>query len=445
VGASAGTVAKRAVVAIALIAVLVVVSLMVLGGGASYTLRADFQDAGGLLPRNVVLLGPTTVGTVSSIALTPNGEAEVTMSIDAGLEPLHQGTVARIDEDSLSGIADKYVELEPGPPSAPSIPDGGLIDESDTYSEVNLDEVFDAFDPLTRAGLAGFIRGEAASLAGKGQEANRALEYLAPGLQSTSEVTAELTRDQPAFDQLITSGAQAMQALASKSQQLTQLISNTATATGAIASQSQALESALSLFPGTLTRSTHTFAGLNSTLNSLDPLVAASKPAVRQLPQFAASLRTLLAVAIPTVGELDGLIHSQSGTGDLTTLALATPSLARIGAAAFPRLIAEMNASQQQLDYLREYTPDVVGALTSVGQAGAYYDANGHYLRTQPDLFPFAINSSDQLTAQSPALRYQGLHSVRNRCPGSAVQPSPDGSTPESVPGCSTTSVPPGP
>ena len=39
--------------------------------------------------------------------------------------------------------------------------------------------------------------------------ANRALEYLAPGLQSTSQVTAELTRDAAEFDGLIVNGAQA--------------------------------------------------------------------------------------------------------------------------------------------------------------------------------------------------------------------------------------------
>ena len=37
------------------------------------------------------------------------------MSLNGGVGPLHQGTVARIYEDSLSGIASKYVELEPGP------------------------------------------------------------------------------------------------------------------------------------------------------------------------------------------------------------------------------------------------------------------------------------------------------------------------------------------
>ena len=59
-----------------------------------------------------------------------------------------------------------------------------MITNTHTYSEVNIDQLFDTFDPLTRAGLSGFIQGEAASLHGRGVEANRALKYLAPGLQT---------------------------------------------------------------------------------------------------------------------------------------------------------------------------------------------------------------------------------------------------------------------
>ncbi|MGH3260742.1 MAG: MlaD family protein, partial [Trebonia sp.] len=430
---------------IALILVLVLVALVVLGGGSGYTLYADFENASGLVNGDNVLIGPTAIGTVGSIDLTRNGQARIALSLHGDVGRLHQGTVARIREDSLSGIASRYVELEPGPSAAPTLPDGGTIDETRTYSEVNIDELFDTFDPLTRAGLRGLIRGEAASLKGRGKEANQALRYLAPGLQSTSQVTAELTRDEPVFDGLVVQGAQAMQALAARSAQLSQLIANTSAATGAIASRSQALKQALTLLPGTLRRSTSTFAGLNTTLNRLDPLVAASKPAVRRLPEFLASLRRLIPEAIPTVGALDALIHNPAGTGDLTELAAATPALARIAGTTFPHMIRQFTDSRQQLDYLRDYTPDVVAALTDLGQAGAYYDANGHYVRTQPALFPFALNSSNQLTTQFPSQRYDKLQVVHDRCPGSAVQPSPDGSAPQAVPGCNTTSVPPGP
>ena len=437
-------IARVAAVA-SLAAAIVVIVLVLLSGSGSYTLKADFADAGGLVTGNDVLMGPAKVGSVQSISLTPNGQAQVTMSIDSGAAPLHEGTVARVYENSLSGIADKYVVLEPASTQAPAIPSGGTITEQDTYSFVSLDQVFDSLDPLTRAGLRGFIQGEATSIDGKAAQASKTLEYLAPGLASTSNVTAELDRNEPAFDGLLVQGAQAMQALASRSSQLSDLIAQASTATGAIARQSQALEQALVLFPGTLNRATGTFAGLRTTLDALDPLVAESKIASRRLEPFAASLRAFTQAAIPTVTALSDLIHNPAGTGDLTTLLKDTPQLARLAGTAFPDLITAMNDSQTQLDTLREYTPDVVGALSDVGQASGYYDANGHYVRVQPTFFAFGTDSTGELTTQPPSERYDGLQVVHDRCPGGAVQPSPDGSSPNPVAGCQPSETPPGP
>lgn len=435
----------RVAAVVALVTAIVVVVLVLLGGRSSYTLRADFQDAGGLVTGDNVLMGPAKVGSVQAISLTPNGQAQVVMAINSGAAPLHQGTVARIYEDSLSGIANKYVVLQPGASDAPAIPDDGVLSEQFTYSFVSLDQLFDALDPLTRAGLSGVIHGEATSIRGRAAQAARTLQYLAPGLASTSNLTAELDRDEPAFDGLLVQGAQAMQALASRAQQLADLIRNANTTTGAIARESVALQQTLALLPGTLNRATGTFAGLRSTLNALDPLVAKSKVAVRRLEPFTASLRTFAQAAIPTIGALGDLIHNPAGTGDLTTLLLETPKLASVAAAAFPRLVESMNDSQAQLDYLREYTPDVAAALGDIGQASAYYDANGHYVRVQPTFFAFGLDSSNQLTARPPSDRYQGLQMVHGRCPGGAVQPAPDGSAPHSVPGCQPESTPPGP
>jgi phospholipid/cholesterol/gamma-HCH transport system substrate-binding protein len=430
---------------VALAAAIVVVALIVLKGGSSYTVHADFQDASGLVKGDSVQIGPAVGGTVTSIGLSETGAARVTLKLNGDVGELRQGTVAKIAEDSLSGIASKYVLLEPGPPEAPKIAPGGLIGVENTRSEVNLDAVFDSLDPLTRVGLKNLVRGEAASLQGRGRLANRMLKYLAPGLQSTSDVTAELTRDQPTFDSLVVQGAQAMQALASRSDQLSQLIANTSTATGAIADQSQALTQSLTLFPGTLRRSTTVLHGLNGTLDALDPLVAASKPAVRRLPQFAAGLNTLLAASIPTVAELNDLIRNPAGTGDLTQLALQTPSLERIARVAFPRMVKQFDDSRAQVSTLREYTPDVVAALSDLGQAGSNYDANGHYVRSSPNLFPFTLDGNGQLTMQFPSKRYQGVQTAHARCPGSAVQPTADGSAPRASSGCQTTQVPPGP
>ena len=72
--------------------------------------------------------------------------------------------------------------------------------------------------------------------------------------------------------------------------------------------------------------------------------------ALRRFEPFAAGLRQLLGRSLPTLGSLDNLIHSPTGSGDLTSLTRETPSLARLAEAAFPRLIKEMNDSQNQLE-----------------------------------------------------------------------------------------------
>src|SRR5690349_18525998 len=114
-------IARIAAVASLAIAIVVVV-LVVLGGSTPYTLRANFLVTG-----SEVMMGPARVGSVKSITLTPNGRAQVKMSIDSNAAPVHEGTVARVFQNSLSGLANKYVVLEPASPEAPAIPDGGTI------------------------------------------------------------------------------------------------------------------------------------------------------------------------------------------------------------------------------------------------------------------------------------------------------------------------------
>jgi ABC-type transporter Mla subunit MlaD len=429
----------------ALVIAVVVLAVILLTGGSSYMLKLDLQDAGGLVSGNQVFIGPAVVGSVGSTTLTPDGLAQVQISLQSRYAPMHVGTVARVYENSLSGNANRYVVLEPGSGQAPGLRSGAVLDENHTYSYVSLDQLFNTFTGATRQGLRNFIRGQAASIEGRAAQGSKTLLYFAPALASTSNVTQELTRDEPAFDGLLVQGAQAMQRLASSAQQLTQLVRNGNAATGAIASQATALERALSLFPPTLTGSTRTFAGLNTTLDALDPLVRKAKPALRQFEPFAAGLRQLLHVSLPTLGSLDNLIHNRAGGGDLTSLSRETPSLARLARAAFPRLIKEMNDSQPQLDYLREYAPDVIAALTNLGQTAAYYDADGQYARTQPTFFPFKTNSMNQLQTRPAFARYQGLQLAGNRCPGGAVQAAPDGSAPWAVSGCNPHTTPPGP
>ena len=55
---------------------------------------------------------------------------------------------------SLSGIANRYVDLELGPGTATAIPDGGMIGPAHTSSEVDVDELFDTLNAPTRQAIS---------------------------------------------------------------------------------------------------------------------------------------------------------------------------------------------------------------------------------------------------------------------------------------------------
>jgi phospholipid/cholesterol/gamma-HCH transport system substrate-binding protein len=436
----------RALALGALLLVTVVVLYLLLSSGSSYRVRLLFSDASGLVSGDQVMIGPSSVGSVSSITLTPTGQAAVVVSLSGGAAPLYQGTVARIEENGLAGIASHYVTLQPaGAKGNAQIPSGGTIPQSDTYAEVSLDQIFNTLNPQTRQGLRNIIRGEASSIRGKAPAANRTLEYLDPLLQSTSQFTAALDRDEPAFDQLLVRGAQTMQRLASRSSQLADLVGKADAVTGTVAAQSQALEQTLALLPSTLGRSTTTFAGLRRTIQTLEPLVAATKPQVKHLAGFATALKQFATNATPTLGYLAALISNSKNT-DLISLLREAPALERTASAGFPAIIASLAAqtSSGQIQALREYTPDIVAALANTGQLDGYYDANGHYGRGEPFYGAYGI-SGGTLTNQSPDDRYKGLTVVKTgRCPGGATQPA-DGSMPASVSGCDRSNRPAGP
>jgi hypothetical protein len=54
--------------------------------------------------------------------------------------------------------------------------------------------------------------------------------------------------------------------------------------------------------------------------------------------------------------------------------------------------------------------------------------------------------SNGTLVANEPSQKLDGFQTgINNRCPGSTVQPTPDGSAPRSVSGCDPSTTPPGP
>ena len=431
-----GRVAGVGAVLIALVAVV----LIVLGGGSSYTVKAIFQNASQIVPGDQVDVGGTPIGTVSSIALTGNGEAELTLNINASqYTPLRQGTHATIRELSLSGIANRYVDLNLGPPSNPKIPNGGMISQTGTTSEVDLDELFNTLNAPTRRGLQELIQGTASQYAGAGKKAQIAWQYLNPAVASTTLLFDELNRHTDKFTQFIVKSGHLFTDIAARQSDLSALIRNLNTTTSALAAQHTALGQSISDLPGFMRLANTTFVNLRTALGVLTPLVNASKPVAPKLQRLLLQLRPLANDSVPTVRDLANIVSKPGAGNDLTDLVrlgvpLADATVRNIQAdgklrrGAFPESTTALNDATPELAFARPYAVDLTGWFEGFSHPGGY-DANGGYSRIAP-VVGVASTSTTGLTllsslfdpSQRAAATFGSSGATTNqadRCPGS--------------------------
>jgi phospholipid/cholesterol/gamma-HCH transport system substrate-binding protein len=424
----------RAIALGALLAAVVAVGVVVLRGGDQHRYHAIFENAGQLVKGDEVQVGGRAIGSVKDIALTDHNQADVTIAVGSGFAPLRRGTTALIRQTSLSGVANRYVALTMAPSNAPALDDGARIGAERTTAPVDLDQLFDTLDKPTRQALRKVVQGSATQLAGKGEQANAAAQYFNPALSTTRQLVAQLTHDQQSLSDFLASGASVTQALAQRSGDITDLVSHANQTAAAIGDERGALADDLRRLPFTLRRANTTFVNLRATLDDLDVLVSAAKPATRQLAPFLRQLRPLVRDARPTIADLGALINAPGADDDLTDLLRKAPALAANATPALAHSTTALRTALPVLSFIRPYTPELVGFLRDFGQGAANYDANGHYARIEPMFTPYSFTDQSGgglLTPQSPATRATAT-STNNaaRCPGAASQPAQDGSAP---------------
>jgi phospholipid/cholesterol/gamma-HCH transport system substrate-binding protein len=386
-----GRVAAVAAVAVALVAV----AIVVLSGGSSYQVRAVFANASQIVSGDLVEVSGTSIGTVSNIALTPGGQAQLTLNItNHAFSPLHEGTQATIRELSLSGIASRYVALTPGPGAKPAIHANGLIPNTDTTSEVDLDEIFNTLNGPTLKGLQDVFQGSASQVKGKGQKIQAAFQYLNPAVAASSALFREINRNTGNFTNFITKTGKLVTDVATRSSDLSGLVSHLSTTTQALANQRVALGQSLQRLPGFMRLANTTFVNLRSALDDLKPLVDDSKPVAPKLQKLLVQLRPLARNSVPTLNDLSNIIHRPGADNDLIELTkLGVPLAAatvkninvdgKVRPGAFPESSTALDDSTPELATARPYAVDLTGWFEGYTHPGTI-DANGGSSRIAP-------------------------------------------------------------
>jgi phospholipid/cholesterol/gamma-HCH transport system substrate-binding protein len=446
-------------------AVVAIALVLVLSGGSDYTVHARFVSASQIVKGNQVKVAGVAVGSVQDVALTPDGQADITLSVsEDGYHPLRRGTRATIRQASLSGVANRYVDLQLGGADQRDIPDGGTLGADATESAVDLDQIFNTFDPKTRAAVSDSVRFLRDFQAGSEDEANAALRYLNPALSSSSRLLQEVNRDRPDLQRFVDETAKLVTDVSARDDALSGLVRNLATTASSLTSNGESLGEAVGLLPNVLRKANSTFVDLRGSLDDLTPLVDDAKPIVRdKLRPLLAQLRPFARDARPAVRDLSTIVRKPGANNDLVELLRRQPAIDLIAnttavrngkqrPGALPATAKALDGLTPQLGFLRPYAPELVGWFDDFATTGAY-DALGNFSRAGLALNGFSVDTLGNLVPVPADLRRQllaaGTKTGRNnRCPGSLERSAPDGSNPY-VPSqdfnCDRTQVPIGP
>ena len=362
---SGGRVGRVAALGALALAVIAVVLILFTGGDDGNRYRLLFETGGQLVEGNEVLIGGTPVGSVDSIELADDAQAEIEITVDT---ELHEGTSAVIRSTSLSGVANRYIAITPGPDNAPKLGEDALITQVDTTTPVDLDQLFNTIREPERKALQDIIQGSADVYAGRGREANQTYRYLSPSLTATTKLIQELNADQQVFSDFLVSGSRAVGAIAERRDDLAELTSNGNEALGAIASENRNLDRALQALPPALRQANTTFFNLRPTLDDLDELVDVAKPTTRDLYPFLKQVRPLIGKSVPVFSDLRIAVNKPGKDNDLADAMARLGPLRKAADSASEPTVQAMVDSEPTFTFLRPYAPDL---LNTIGKLGA--------------------------------------------------------------------------
>ncbi|HZJ28351.1 MAG TPA: MlaD family protein, partial [Solirubrobacterales bacterium] len=297
---------------------------LLLSRGNGHTYDLLFESGGQLVGGNLVMVGGHPVGAIDNISLTDDNQARIQVTVD---QELHEGSTAVIRATSLSGVANRYISVSPGPNSKPEIPENGTISSINTTSPVDLDQLFNTFTPRMRRAFSDFIKGNAGIWEDTGRRARTSLKYFAPALNQTTLWLREFNSDERMFSRFITNSAALASTVASRDDQLTSALNNANRSFGAIASENESLSRALQALPPTMRQANTTFVNLRAAFDDLDPLVAASKPATENLAPFLRDLQPVLSRGVGVFRDLSLTMHRPGIGNDMGDLTKTLPQV----------------------------------------------------------------------------------------------------------------------
>ena len=258
----------------------------------AYNVEIAFPEATGLQQNLDVRASGITIGKVREVRVDQRTSRTIArLAIEDEYAPLPSDMRAILRTKTLLG--ETFVELSPGTRGAPKIFDGGRLADARVAETVELDEIFETYDPTTRKAIQLWQQELGRAVRGRGQSLNNALGHLPEFTDSASDLLEVLYRQEGAVRGLFRDTGVVYEALTEDEAQLSNLIRNSHALFSQTSDQRESLAEAFQIFPTFLEESRFTLERLEDFSRHAQPLVRDLQPVARELRPTLVSLRSL--------------------------------------------------------------------------------------------------------------------------------------------------------
>lgn len=336
-----------------------------------YEVSVVLPNANNIITGGSVMREGYRAGSVKSIEVV-DGKAKLVLELDDSFGKLHEGV--RADIAWKGTIGERLVTLTDGPKKNAEIPSGALL--TDVASEpVEIAEVLSALDAPTRENLNTLIKNINATTTGHEEDMQAALKTSGPAVKQLGAMLGDLGTDGEAIRQILTQSNRTMGILANRQRTLSQVVSDLSGMSENVVTRRKELGKTLETLPDVLEEGEKTFEVVPDAVDETIPLLEDLEPASEQLAETSKHLEPVLHDLRPAVQDL------RPALGSLAKLLNETPAMMDAGAATFPDINKALKGSQPAVNFLRPYTPEIVGWLSNWASQAGNYDSNGHYSR----------------------------------------------------------------
>ena len=238
-----------------------------------------------------------------------------------------------IRQTSLSGVANRYISLTPGPNNSPEI-EHGVDDHRRGHDHAGRHRPALQHLPPPRArGAAEVHPGQRHRLRRQGRARQPRLQVPQPLAEHLDEALRTSSRsDSVSLSRFLVSGSQTFGALADRREDLTSLIATAQRdAGGDLLPRTRTSTARSRRLPETLRQTNTTFVNLRATLDDLDPLVQASYPATKNAAPFLRKTAKVANDSRPVFTKLADIARLPGQNNDLADTLKKLPTVKQRG------------------------------------------------------------------------------------------------------------------